>query len=113
MVTSRHLPKVCAVSDSPTAGYYTCQVMGYVGAFWGITSQSFTFLFILERYMSLVHRFTVNNWQAKQMVLSVYISGLVIGATPFMFGRRSSVAPTGVYCRPICKPSALLPCPFY
>ncbi|KAI9101661.1 hypothetical protein DFS34DRAFT_610985 [Phlyctochytrium arcticum] len=74
---------------------------GICGWILGITSQSFTFLFILERYMSLVHRFTVNNWQAKQMVLSVYFSGLFISATPFMFGRRSSVAPSGLYYQPI------------
>ncbi|KAI9093807.1 hypothetical protein DFS34DRAFT_259642 [Phlyctochytrium arcticum] len=90
-------------------GYYTCQIMGYASGFWGITSQSFTFFFILERYLSLVHRFTVNNWQAKQIALSVYISGLMTSATPFIFGRMSSVAPSGLYCQPIYKFSASLP----
>ncbi|KAI9104050.1 hypothetical protein DFS34DRAFT_304428 [Phlyctochytrium arcticum] len=82
-------------------GYYTCQIMGYFGGFWGIATQSFTFLFILDRYLSLVHRFSVTNWQAKQMVCSVWMSAFFIPASPFIFGRRMSVAPSALYCQPI------------
>ncbi|KAI9101722.1 hypothetical protein DFS34DRAFT_611202 [Phlyctochytrium arcticum] len=82
-------------------GQYTCQLIGFAAGAWGVAGQSFLFLFMMEQYLAIVHRFRATNHQARTVVLGTWGMSLSMASVQFIFGRMAGLSPSGLYCQPL------------
>ncbi|KAJ3155337.1 hypothetical protein HDU86_004428 [Geranomyces michiganensis] len=95
---SRHV--TAAIYGHFAAGWWTCQVQGFIDAMWGIFAQM-TFLgFTAERYISIVWQRDVTM---RQMWWGIAVAGsasVFTGFLPFALQQNAGVMPGAVWCTP-------------
>ncbi|KAI8912983.1 hypothetical protein DFJ77DRAFT_466205 [Powellomyces hirtus] len=82
------------------AGWFTCQVQGFIDGGWGIFAQSTFFLFTAERYISIVMRKDVTFRQIGFAIGVAAMMALGSGLLPFVLMQNAGVMPNGIWCTP-------------
>ncbi|KAJ3172122.1 hypothetical protein HDU88_006936 [Geranomyces variabilis] len=95
---SRHVS--AAILGYFAAGWWTCQIQGFIDGMWGIFAQM-TFLgFTTERYISIVWQRDVTMRHMRYGVLVAGFGAIFAGSLPFMLQQNAGVMPAAVWCTP-------------
>ncbi|KAJ3173385.1 hypothetical protein HDU87_007654 [Geranomyces variabilis] len=95
---SRHVS--AAIFGYFAAGWWTCQIQGFIDGMWGIFAQM-TFLgFTTERYISIVWQRDVTMKQMRLGVLAAGSGAIFAGILPFALQQNAGVMPAAVWCTP-------------
>ncbi|KAJ3176032.1 hypothetical protein HDU87_005549 [Geranomyces variabilis] len=95
---SRHVS--AALFGYFAAGWWTCQIQGFIDGMWAIFAQVTFLALTTERYISIVLQRDVTM---KQMRLGVLVAGsgaIFAGIFPFALQQNAGVMPAAVWCSP-------------
>ncbi|RKO92818.1 hypothetical protein BDK51DRAFT_41650 [Blyttiomyces helicus] len=93
-----HLPGL--VLGHRLAGWYVCQVQGFIDGAWGVAAQAGMFSFTLERYCAVVRGRPLTSRQTRALIAVSGVSALVLSAIPFAYSHWAAPMPSGIWCTP-------------
>ncbi|RKO85809.1 hypothetical protein BDK51DRAFT_47573 [Blyttiomyces helicus] len=93
-----HLPGL--VLGHRLAGWYVCQVQGFIDGAWCVAAQAGMFSFTLERYCAVVRGRPLKSGQTRALMIMSAVFAVVGSAIPFAYSHWAAPMPSGIWCTP-------------